>query len=201
MIGHPVAPVVGDPGLDEPLAVSVVAEESTDGILGLLRSSLGGATAYDVTVTVKNRSTETIDRVRLAGSAGRNPQDELTTIELSEPGPIGPGQTWEEVVHTDLPAPVYGAVEWRVTASSAETSITTTDATRHTPWLLILLAVIFMADVLVIVWRGVTKRLRRGDGSDLDDPPGQGDPPDGEWPLEASADNLSSAGRPAQLVG
>jgi hypothetical protein len=52
IIGHPVAPVV-NPDVSErlPLDVSVVANESSEGFFEVVRSSLGGAINYDVTIT------------------------------------------------------------------------------------------------------------------------------------------------------
>ncbi len=158
LIGHPVAPVVGTPGVGEPLAVSVTAKAAPDGVLGWVRSSLGGATTYDVTVTVRNRSTETQDGVTLIGSAGRGADDELVALDVSDPGSIEPGQTWTEVVRADLPAPVYGAAEWRVVATGAGPATTTTQRTSHQPLLLIVVAFVFVVDLVVVVARFVRRR-------------------------------------------
>lgn len=167
--GHPVAPVVGTPGIGEPLAVSVVAEAAPDGFFGWVRSSLGGSTPYVVTVSVRNRSTELVDRVALSGSAGRTADNELTTVALVAPVLLEPGQTVSQTVVADLPAPVYGSVEWRVVASGAGPTATALDSTSHQPILLIVLTAILLVDVVIIVVRLVTRRRRnRQDPNDAD---------------------------------
>jgi len=161
LLGHPIGPVVGAPAL-EPLDISVAPRRASRGIVASIRSAIGGPTAYDVTVSVRNRSTETLEHVVLAGSAGRSREDDMTTLELPAPGRLEPGQTWEKVVRSEIPAPVLGGFVWHVTASGAGPGITVEETTRVLPVGLVILALIFAVDVGAIVWRRVARRrLRR----------------------------------------
>jgi hypothetical protein len=169
LIGHPVAPVVGTPGIGEPLAVSITARASPDGFLGWARSSLGGATTYEVTVTVRNRSTQTQNGIVVVGSAGRDAENELVTLAVSDPGSIEPGQTWREVISADLPAPVYGRAEWRVVATGAGPATAASEPTSHQPLLLIVLMVVFVVDFVVLMARFVRRRRRRTSLPPVDD--------------------------------
>ena len=179
LIGHPVAPVVGAPSLTDALAVSVSASATPDGLGGWVRSTLGGAATYEVTVKVRNRSTVSLERVAVSGSAGRDAENVLTTLELTDPGEIAPGQTWTEVVQAELPAPVYGSVEWRVDVSGVGPTVAATDSTRHTPVLLAVLVVVLLVDLALLGWRLVARRRRRKEEAGADtDAEGVGN---GEW--------------------
>ncbi len=168
LIGHPVAPVVGAPDLADALAVSVTAEASPEGLVGWVRSGLGGAMNYDVTVKVRNRSTVTLERIAASGSVGRDADSVLANLDLSDPGVIPPGQTWTEVVRTEVPAPVYGTVEWRVDVSGVGPTVTATESTSHTPILLMVLAIGLVIDLAVLAWRLVSRRRRRSDDAPSD---------------------------------
>lgn len=183
LVGHPVAPVVGTPSLVDALAVSVTAEAAYGGVIGWVRSSLGGAVAYDVTVTIRNRSTVSLERIAVAGDVGRDAQNVLTSLDLSDPGVIAPGQTWTEVVRAELPAPAYGTVEWRVDVSGVGPTVTATESTRHTPVLLAVLVVVLVVDLAILLWRFVARRRRRSRHAPPDGMPSAIDPDDdgGGW--------------------
>lgn len=156
LIGHPVGPVVGVVAR-EPLVVSVSARRSPRGSADSVRSSLGGPTAYDVTVSVRNRSTETLAPLTLTGSATRG-DDDVATLDLPRPGPIGPGETWTRVVRATLPAPVLGTFRWRVTASGAGPAAHAEVATSDLPVALLVLALVFGVDIVAIAWRRIRRR-------------------------------------------
>lgn len=159
LIGHQIEPVVGGPSLDDPLvAVTISARAAPRGLLGWIRSNLGGRVNYEVTVTAKNITTELLHQVTVFGSVGRNANDELASLALDDPGEIAAGQTWKQVVSVEVPALSLGSLEWRVVASGAGPSVTTTSATRHRPVLLLLLAMALVIDLSVLAIR---RRMRR----------------------------------------
>lgn len=156
LIGHPVGPVVGAEAR-EPLVVSVSARRSPRGSVDALRALLGGPTTYAVTVSVSNRSTETLERVAVTGSAMRG-GDDVATLDLPDPGPIQPGQTWRRVVRTTIPAPVLGTFRWQVTASGAGSGAHAEAPTSDLPVALIVLALVFGVDIAAIAWRRIRRR-------------------------------------------
>lgn len=160
LIGHPVDLVVGGSTPTQTLVASIVAERASTGTLGWLRSSLGAATTYDVTVTVRNSSTVAVGKIAIDATVGRGDGDIQRTLVIEPPAEIGPGETWEQVVQAELPAPVYGNAEWRVDVSSEGPTVTATDATSHMPGLLILFAAVFVLDVLVLAVRLFRHRHR-----------------------------------------
>lgn len=157
LTGHPIERVVGAEGLDDPLVVSISAHAASAGVLASARTSLGGAATYDVVVTVRNRSTVPLSNVAVAGSAARA-DDQLTVLELDDPGAIAPGQTWQQVVSADVPAPSIGSIEWKVTVSGAGPTVTAIETTRQRPVLLITLAMLLVIDVSVLAIRGTVRR-------------------------------------------
>lgn len=167
VVDHPSGPVVeqeNGPLID----VSVDAERAPQGLMDSLRTALGGPTTYEVTVAVRNVTTETLSNVELSGSAEHRLSD-ATALEIGLPGPIEPGQTWEQTVEAEIPAPVVGRFIWTVTGRGAGTSVVSTQATSTTPILLFLFAAILVVDLAAIVWRlGMRRRRRREDVDDDD---------------------------------
>ncbi len=166
IIGHPIGPVVDPPKLGTPLAVTISAEPSSRGLLELVRPSLGGPATYDVTVTVKNISMVPFSSVRVSGSAGRNPTDNLAMLKLSDPGLIGPGQTWQEIVPAVVPAPSFGTVRWRVAVSGAGPTVNANESTHYRPLLLIVLAMFLVADIFLLIIRGMVRRRKAREAAD-----------------------------------
>ncbi len=186
IIGHPVGPVVDPPKLGTPLAVSISAEPSSRGLLELVRPSLGGPASYDVTVTVKNTSMVPFSNVRVAGSVGRNPSDNLALLKLSDPGLIGPGQTWQEIVPAVVPAPSFGTVQWRVDVSGAGPTVNVTESTHYRPLLLIVFAMFLVVDIFLLIMRGMMRRRRAREAGE--DAEGNATGPDG-GPFDQDAAN------------
>jgi hypothetical protein len=161
LIGHPNAPLTPPEELKDPLDVRVIAGPTPEGLMARLRSSAGGATQYDIEVTVTNRSPATFSNVRVSGSAGRNPGEELVRIDFDSPGKLEPGQTWTGSARAELPALTLGEVEWRATASGAGSPTTSTAATQSTPWLLWTLAVVLVLDLVILLVRFVMRLMRK----------------------------------------
>ncbi|MGH9273405.1 MAG: hypothetical protein ACRDZU_02065 [Acidimicrobiales bacterium] len=166
LIGHPMGPIVRSASF-EPIEVSLTSRRAPHGVIANLRSWVGGPTGYDVTVSVRNRSTETLEHVVLAGSAGRGRTDDVTALAIPPVGALAPGQTWEHTFRATVPAPVLGGFVWQVTASGAGPSVSAVDTTTSLPLGFILLAVMFVIDVGAMVWRRLARR-RHQQGADAD---------------------------------
>ena len=159
VIGHPVEPVTGGPSLDDPLvAVTIDAQPAAHGLIGWAKANLGGSVPYDVTVTVRNITTEALHHVVVFGSAGHSADDTFATLEFDSPGEIGPGQTWTQVLAVEVPAPSIDKVQWQVVASRAGPWVTATSVTRHRPVLLLVFAMVFVVSISLLLIR---KRMRR----------------------------------------
>jgi hypothetical protein len=157
--GVPVGPLVGT-AADPPVRVSLGARRATGGLIGSLRSALGGPTTYEVTVLVHNRSAETLTAVAVAGAATRG-GDDVGALTLPAPGPLEPGATWEQVVRSTLPAPVVGTFGWEVTASGAGPAAHAELARGIRPVWLLVLGLVLVLDVGAIAWRWIGRRRRK----------------------------------------
>jgi hypothetical protein len=187
IVGVPVGPIV-DPPNGKLVEVKVTATRADVGFLGGLRSSIGGPTAYDVTVDVRNLTTQELTGIEVFGAVGRNVTENLSTFDLN-PGPIDAGRTWTTSLRVTIPAPVWGDYVWQAKASGAGPSVTATQNTRVVPWLLVLLIALVVGDLLMIALRW--RRRRRGRRA-LEDRPGEpdgtGDP--APFPLEPAGPEL-----------
>lgn len=200
--GQPVAPVVDPNAGKAPLDVTIEAEAAPAGFFSALRSALGGPTEYVVTVKVHNPSTDSFQKVTVAGSAGRSSTRDVASFDL-QPTPLASGQTWEATTHATLPAPVLGSYVWHATASGGGPAATAASTTHRTPVLLLFLVSVLLVDLGMIVYRFFLRdRLARrkagpddDDGGDTDRPPP--DPPPG-WAAEEAEVRL---GRPGAPVG
>lgn len=170
LIGHPTGPILL-PKVNDGVQVSVRAARAQRGFLAALRGSLGGPTAYDVTITVRNASTLQLDHVVVSGVARRSGRGDVTKLELPLPGPLGPGRTWTHTVRSTVPAPVLGSFSWEVAASGGGPTATATTDVRNRPIALIALVLVLLADLAAIVWRRLAKRRAQQDEDELDDDP------------------------------
>ena len=161
LIGHPVGPVVGSSTL-EAVAVTVDVKRAPRGVLASLRAAVGGPTTYDVTVSVRNRSTATLEKIVLEGSAGRSRDGDLRALDLPPPPALAPGETWTHVARTEVPAPAVGTFAFTVTASGSGPAVSTVQTTRTLPLGLLLVVGMLVVDVGAIAWRRRRRRLRRG---------------------------------------
>ena len=161
LLGHPVGPIV-ETASGPLVEVSVDAERIGGGLVGSLRTSLGGPTRYRVTVGVRNITTEPLANVELSGSAHHRLTDAVQ-LDLDPPGPIEPGQTVEQVVETEVPAPVIGGFTWEVSAYGAGPTVAATSGVANRPILLYGFAVFLLVDLVAIVWRMSRRRKARAE--------------------------------------
>lgn len=166
--GHPIAPAV-EQALGPLVDVAVDAKRANAGFVSALRSALGGPTAYDVTVSVRNRTTETLANISLSGAASHRLSDEVASVDLPAPGAIDPGQTWKQTVRAELPAPSLGRYVWKVTAAGAGPAVHAEQQTDRSPVPLLLLCIVLVADFVAIAWRRLSRRRSR-EASALDSP-------------------------------
>jgi hypothetical protein len=167
--GVPVAPVV-EPSAGPPIAVTVHARPAPRGLAASARSALGGPTAYEVTVSVRNQSADTLSGITLAGSAGRSRDDDAVSFTIPSPGSLAPGQRWEHETRVTLPAPVLGRFVWQVAASGAGPAIHAVTSVRRVPMGFVLLMAVLIVDVAAIVGRRITRRERRAPRATLTRP-------------------------------
>jgi hypothetical protein len=159
LIGHPISDVV-DPNLGQPVvAVDVSTTAVSDGALSSLRQSLGGPSAKEVTVSVRNLTTELLTDVAVHGTVTRS-GDTVAEFDLAT-GEIGPGQTWTGTTEVELPAPAIGTYDWDVSASGAGPMVAASTTTRSIPWLLLLLVLVLVWDLAAVAVRRVQRRRAR----------------------------------------
>lgn len=161
LVGHPVADVEGGTEFVQALAVDIDATESDVGVGDGIRSSLGGPTAYDVTVEVRNQATFVVDDVRATASFNRLRYDDVRNVVIENPGTLQPGEVWTQTVQVEIPSLTFGDVEWRIDATGAGPPVTAVETTVKQPILLYVVGLLLLADLLFLLWRFVARRLRR----------------------------------------
>jgi hypothetical protein len=155
--GHPVADVVDGASLEGLIDTTLDVVESPDHLLDAARSSLGGATRFRVTVSVRNRSTETLTAGRVTGDA-RKGDEVAAVLDFGVPGPIPPGQTWRRSIEVVVGAVSIGEVQWQVVTSGAGPSTTTSVVSERRPWLLFGAAVTVLACFTALIARLLVRR-------------------------------------------
>lgn len=169
--GHPMGEVQdAGPGasIEDSLAVTFAVEDVTSGFGESLRHELGGPGHYEVTVTVKNRATVTLDGITVAGDVGRRADEVASAFDFSRLGPLAVGATWEQTIVVDVPAPTFGELHWHGFVTRDGDTLTATTTTTHRPWLLIGVVLFLVIDVALLVGRWLVHRHARHD----DEPPG-----------------------------
>jgi hypothetical protein len=162
VVGHPVADVVEGQSLEGLVDTDLQVVASPDSFLGAARSSLGGATRYLVTVAVRNRSSQPLTAVRVAGDARRG-GEVVARLELGTPSAIPPGQTWRTTIAVEIGAVSIGEVQWQVVTSGAGPSTTTVVATNHQPLLLLAAAVLVVVCFALLGFRFLSRRHAEAD--------------------------------------
>ena len=162
VIGHPVADVVEGQSLEGLVDTDLQVVASPDSFLSAARSSLGGATRYLVTVAVRNRSSQPLTAVRVAGDARRG-GEVVARLELGTPSAIPPGQTWRTTIAVEIGAVSIGEVQWQVVTSGAGPSTTTVAATNHQPLLLLAAAVLVVVCFALLGFRFLSRRHAEAD--------------------------------------
>jgi hypothetical protein len=167
VVGHPVGELVDPPVIGDLVAVAVTARPVSESAIGSLRASLGGPRRYEVTATVRNVSNVPLSQVRLVGSARRSGDDDLARVDFDDPGFVAVGQTWQQTVVVEVPAPTFSAVTWVAEVSGAGPIVTGTETRRDRPWLLIVLVLIAAGSLALMLLRWVVRRrdARRDEGS------------------------------------
>ncbi|GAC1594018.1 MAG: hypothetical protein NVS3B21_15630 [Acidimicrobiales bacterium] len=157
IIGAPVSAVVS-PSSATPLALSVRVVPAPKGIVERVRAGLGGSTAYDVTVSLRNQSQGDLSDISIDAIAGRSSTDITKSFDVAPPRLVAVGQTWTRHTRVTLPVLSLHAISWEVTASGSGPTIHALAVTRETPWGLAVAGLILVTDVSLIVGR----RARRG---------------------------------------
>lgn len=157
LLGHPIAPVVENGTGSIPLQLSIVAEPVDGGLWGRARTSLAGATWYDVTVIVQNTSASAVEGTALAVEVGRGTDDVIREVAFPKVGALAPRGTWRETVRLRMTSPVYGTFLWRATTTAFGLSTTATTTTRSQPTLLVVLVLVLAVVVLTLLVRLVLR--------------------------------------------
>lgn len=157
LLGHPIAPVVENGTGSIPLQLSIVADPVDGGLWGRARTSLAGATWYDVTVIVQNTSASAVEGTALAVEVGRGTDDVIREVAFPKVGALAPRGTWRETVRLRMTSPVYGTFLWRATTTAFGLSTTATTTTKSQPTLLVVLVLVLAVVVLTLLVRLVTR--------------------------------------------
>lgn len=165
LVGHPVGSII-ESATQIPLRLTLEARRARGGLVGPVRSTLGGPISYEVTVTVTNQTSDVLSGVVVAGTAGRTRNDDVAGLDLPAVGPLEPGQTWVYTAYPTVPAPAIGDFVFQVVASGAGPSVTTDQSVRSFPVGLVVLGVVFAVDVVAIIWRRLARRRRQDAGAD-----------------------------------
>jgi hypothetical protein len=167
--GLPIGPVVGAV-VESPLALEVTVHRAHAGVLPWLRSSLGGPTAYDVIVVVRNKSAEDLPGIRLLARAGRSAHDQARIIEITAPPNLAAGTSWTHTERVTIAAPVVGRFVWTISASGAGPSVTDEAGSHQVPLLLLLLIAAVAGVVTSMIVRWVRRRFPNRATNNEDEP-------------------------------
>ena len=160
LAGHPITAVTAPSAALQPLDVTMTAERASSGFFGRVTSALGGDTPYDVRIQVRNTSTSAVNGLAATAVASRGNGDTVVELDAGTVETLPPGHTWEQVVRAELPAPVFGSADWSVIVSGHGPATTAVASTSFQPIGFYVLAVLFVADVVYIAYRG-RRRVRR----------------------------------------
>ena len=163
LTGHPVEPVVEAPNVDGPfVAVAIKARPAPRGSFGWTRANLGGPFRYEVTVSVRNLTTEPLHLARVSGYVSRGKNHTVATLPLSDPGEIGVGKTWKQTVSITVPSPSFGELGFHTAVSGAGPTVTADTTTRHRPILLIVILMLLIIDIGLLLMRfAIRRRIAR----------------------------------------
>ena len=181
--GHPMGEVEdAGPGasIEDSLAVTFDVEDVTSGFGESLRHELGGPGQYEVTVTVKNRATVTLTGITVTGDVGRRADEVASSFDFARLEPLGAGETWEQTIVVDVPAPTFGELHWHGFVTRDGDTLTATETITHRPWLLIGVVLFLVLDVALLVGRWLVHRHARKDDDGPSDLPPMDDAPEME---------------------
>ena len=123
-----------------------------------VRGFLAGVVRKRLKLKLSSKKVDGARTYQVAGSVGRDADDILATLDLDDPGEIGPGQTWQRVVRAEVPAPSFGDIQWRVEVSGAGATVTATESTHHRPLLLMTVVMLLVLDLAVLIYRYLLRR-------------------------------------------
>ena len=163
LTGHPIEPIVEAPNVDGPfVAVAIKARPAPRGSFGWTRANLGGPFRYEVTVTVRNLTTESLHLARVSGYVSRGENHTVATLPFSDPGEIGVGKTWKQTVAITVPSPSFGELAFHTAVSGAGPTVTADSMTRHRPILLIVILMLLIIDIGLLLMRfAIRRRIAR----------------------------------------
>ncbi|MEN9643489.1 MAG: hypothetical protein RL238_158 [Actinomycetota bacterium] len=164
--GHPMGEIEdAGPGaaIEDTLAVTFGVDDVTSGFGESLRHELGGPGRYEVTVTVKNRSTVTLTGITVSGDVGRRADEVASSFDFSGLEPLGAGETWEQTIRVDVPAPTFGELHWHGFVTRDGDTLAATETITHRPWLLVGVVLFLVLDIALLVGRWLVHRHARGD--------------------------------------
>jgi hypothetical protein len=163
LTGHPIEAVVSAPNVNGPfVAVGIKVRPAPHGSFGWTRANLGGPFRYEVTVTVKNLTTEALHLARVSGFVSRSANENLATLPLSDPGEIGVGKTCKQTVSITVPVPSFGPLGWHAVVSGAGRTVTADATTRHRPILLMVILMLLIIDIGLLLMRfAIRRRIAR----------------------------------------
>lgn len=159
IIDHPTGPII-DPTGGQLVESGIRVERADTGFLGSVRALLGGPVEYDVTVDVRNLSTESLSNVQVFGAVGHSVTENLATYE-AKPGPIDANRTWTTTTRVTAPALAIGDYVWQVKASGAGPIAAAQTTDKIVPWLLFVLIALLIGDLVMIVTRWLRRRRER----------------------------------------
>ena len=172
IIGHPIAPLV-EPEVFDPLSITMQTKRARTGLIDTVRSALGGPTAYDVTVTVQNRSGSLVSGVTVSGAVGRgNDVDgDSAGLQFAPAADLAPGEQRTESSRVSVPAPAVGSFTLSAVAAGGGPVATASDSVKHVPFPLLILLAVLAGDLVAIVMRRRRKRLedRADEGDEPED--------------------------------
>lgn len=160
LIDHPIAPVVS-PEFGPLVEVDIRADRVPSTLSSRIRTGLGGATGYSVTVSVRNTTTETLANVAVRARVASRFGDDVAPMRFDTPGPIEPGKTWSQTLEVELPAPFIGTFTWTASASGAGPIVDDTFTTDAVPSILYAFVGLLALDLVVLLARAVRRRRRR----------------------------------------
>lgn len=161
IVGHDVAEPVDSTEPTGGLTATVDARRADTGLTDRLRAGLGGAAAFEVTITLTNTTSAPLEDLTASGSFGRSESDFLGELVLDPPARLAPGQTWQQVLRVEVPARVFGTIVWRVEASAGTRTDRATQTVEQRPGILIALVLVLVADLGILATRWRIRRRRR----------------------------------------
>jgi hypothetical protein len=161
VIGHPLGPVEGAPDLEDSITMSVDVADPERTALEMARAGLGGPIAYELTVTIKNRTTVALRNVILNGSVGAPDADNPDNVEIANPDVLQPGETYVATATHEVPAMQWGELQWTVTALGTGNAVAASDTTSRQPTMLVFAVAFACFALFLIPLRHVVARHKR----------------------------------------